>query len=76
MGALLKKGIKENEIEELKNFMQKNGEENNIGLGAFMQVLRVAVVGSLSGPNLIPLLTVIGKDVTLRRLERLINNQS
>ena len=76
VGALLKKGIKENEIEELKNFMQKNGEENNIGLGAFMQVLRVAVVGSLSGPDLIPLLTVIGKDVTLRRLERLINNQS
>ena len=76
VGALLKKGIKENEIEELKNFMQKSGEENNIGLGAFMQVLRVAVVGSLSGPNLIPLLTVIGKDVTLRRLERLIDKQS
>ena len=75
VGALLKKGIKENEIEELKNFMQKSGEENNIGLGAFMQVLRVAVVGSLSGPNLIPLLTVIGKDVTLRRLDRLINEQ-
>ena len=56
--------------------MQKSGEENDIGLGAFMQVLRVAVVGSLSGPNLIPLLTVIGKDVTLRRLERLISVQS
>ena len=56
--------------------MQKCGEENEIGMGAFMQVLRVAVVGSLSGPNLIPLLTILGKDVTLRRLERLISEQS
>jgi glutamyl-tRNA synthetase len=76
VGSLLKDGITDNEIEKLKDFMQKCGEENDIGLGAFMQVLRVAVVGSLSGPNLIPLLTVIGKDVTLRRLERLINVQS
>ena len=76
VGSLLKEGITDNEIEKLKDFMQKSGEENDIGLGAFMQVLRVAVVGSLSGPNLIPLLTVIGKDVTLRRLERLISVQS
>ena len=75
VGSLLKEGITDNEIEKLKDFMQKSGEENDIGLGAFMQVLRVAVVGSLSGPNLIPLLTVIGKDVTLRRLERLISAQ-
>ena len=73
---LLTKGIKENDLSDLKTFMQKSGEENDIGLGAFMQVLRVAVVGSLSGPDLIPLLTVIGKDVTLRRLERLISKQS
>ncbi len=76
VGTLLKKGIHENEISELKDFMQKCGEENEIGMGAFMQVLRVAVVGSLSGPNLIPLLTILGKDVTLRRLERLISEQS
>lgn len=76
VGALLKEGIQENELSELKDFMQKCGEENEIGMGAFMQVLRVAVVGSLSGPNLIPLLTILGKDVTLRRLERLTSVQS
>ena len=76
VGALLINGIKENEISELKAFMQNSGEENEIGLGAFMQVLRVAVVGSLSGPDLIPLITILGKDVTLRRLDRLINIQS
>ena len=76
VGALLTEGIKNNELGELKDFMQKSSEENDIGIGAFMQVLRVAVVGSLSGPNLIPLLTVIGKDVTLKRLDRLISEQS
>ena len=76
VGALLKKGILKNKLNELKDFMQQCGEENEIGMGAFMQVLRVAVVGSLSGPNLIPLLTILGKDVTLRRLERLISEQS
>ena len=76
VGALLTEGIKNNELGELKDFMQKSSEENDIGIGAFMQVLRIAVVGSLSGPNLIPLLTVIGKDVTLKRLDRLISEQS
>ena len=76
VGLILKKGIITNGLDELKAYMQKESEEKNIGLGAFMQVLRVAIVGSLSGPDLIPLITVLGKDVTLRRLNRLINVQS
>ena len=43
-------------------------------MGAFLQTLRVAVVGGLSGPDLMPLVELIGKDVTLRRLERLMNS--
>ena len=76
VGLVLKKGIETGGLAELKAYMQRESEEKNIGLGAFMQVLRVAVVGSLSGPDLIPLITVLGKDVTLRRLEQLINVQS
>ena len=76
VGALLKNGIVEYKLSDLKEFMQKSGGENEIGLGAFMQVLRVAIVGSLSGPDLIPLITILGKDVTLRRLERLISIES
>ena len=76
VGLVLKKGIETNRLAELKAYMERESEEKNIGLGAFMQVLRVAVVGSLSGPDLIPLITVLGKDVTLRRLERLIYVQS
>ncbi len=71
---LLKEGIAEKEMGEIKTYMQETGAAEGIGLGAFMQVMRVAVVGSLSGPDLIPMLSVLGKDVTLRRLDRLINN--
>ena len=71
---LLKEGIAEKEMGEIKTYMQETGAAEGIGLGAFMQVMRVAVVGSLSGPDLIPMLSVLGKDVTLRRLDRLINS--
>lgn len=74
IGELIKKGIVENDINNLKDYLVQCSKQEDIGLGAFMQVLRIAVVGGLSGPDLMPLVSVIGKDVTLRRLERLINN--
>ena len=60
--------------ENLKERITERAKELEIGMGAFMQVLRVAVVGGLSGPDLMPLVELIGKDVTLRRIERLISN--
>ena len=75
VGSLVKKCLENNEIVNLKEAFIKAGDENDIGLGAFMQVTRIAVVGSLSGPDLFELLKFIGKDVTLRRLEQLINKQ-
>jgi len=73
IGALIKKGLAENEINNLKDYLMQCSKQEDIGLGAFMQVLRIAIVGGLSGPDLMPLVSVIGKGVTLRRLERLIN---
>ena len=61
-------------VENLKERIGTKAKELDLGVGAFLQTLRVAVVGGLSGPDLIPLVEVIGKDVTLRRLERLINS--
>ena len=60
--------------ENLKERITERAKELEIGMGAFMQVLRVAVVGGLNGPDLMPLVELIGKDVTLRRIERLISN--
>ena len=61
-------------LDDLKDRIGSRAKELDLGMGAFLQVLRVAIVGSLSGPDLIPLIEIIGKDVTLRRLERLINS--
>ena len=55
-----------------KDLMTDKANEKGLGMGAYMQVLRYAIVGDLTGPDLIPLVTVLGKDVTVRRLERLI----
>ena len=61
------------DLDNLKENISSKANDIDLGMGAFLQVLRVAVVGSLSGPDLIPLVKLIGKDVTLRRLERLMN---
>ena len=68
------KGLLNDGVEDLKERIGTKAKELDLGMGAFLQTLRVAVVGGLSGPDLIPLVEVIGKDVTLRRLERLINS--
>ena len=68
------RGLLNDDVENLKERIGTKAKELDLGMGAFLQTLRVAVVGGLSGPDLIPLVEVIGKDVTLRRLERLINS--
>ena len=68
------RGLLNDGVEDLKERIGTKAKELDLGMGAFLQTLRVAVVGGLSGPDLIPLVEVIGKDVTLRRLERLINS--
>jgi glutamyl-tRNA synthetase len=73
VGKLIRACIEENEIVDLKDAFEQKGEEHGIGLGAFMQLTRVAVVGSLSGPDLFEVLKILGKSVTLSRLDRLIN---
>ena len=73
VGKLIRECIEENEIVDLKDAFVQKGEEHGIGLGAFMQLTRVAVVGSLSGPDLFEMLKILGKSVPLKRLDRLIN---
>lgn len=73
IGAYLISMVEE-DLENLKENISSKANELDLGMGNFLQVLRVAVVGSLSGPDLIPLIKVVGKDVTLRRLKRLMNS--
>ena len=70
----LKSIISNNEKGELKEAIGKYAEENKLSIGGMMQFLRLAIVGRLSGPDLVDVLKILGKNVTLKRLDRLIIN--
>ena len=52
----------------IKNWMT----ENEIGMGKIMQPLRLSLVGALKGPHLFDIIEIIGKEETLRRIEKAI----
>ena len=52
----------------VKDWMTKN----EIGMGKVMQPFRLSLVGALKGPHLFDIIEVIGKEETIKRLERAI----
>ena len=54
----------------VKDWMTKN----EIGMGKVMQPFRLSLVGALKGPHLFDIIEVIGKDETIKRLEKAIAN--
>ena len=73
VGRALITVIEQSDVNDLKESISEEAKRMNMGMGAFMQVLRMGVVGALSGPDIISMVRLIGKDVTLRRVQRLIN---
>ena len=65
--------LESEDVTQLKNAIVVRSEKEGIGMGAFMQIMRVAVVGALSGPDIITMVEILGKNVTLKRIKRLIN---
>ena len=55
-----------------KQKLQNWNEKVNIPFGVIMQSLRLAIVGSLSGPDIFSVCGLLEKEVTLRRLKKLI----
>jgi glutamyl-tRNA synthetase len=49
-------------------------KEESIPMGALMQSFRIALVGQLSGPDLFEICNVLGKEVSLIRIENLIQH--
>jgi glutamyl-tRNA synthetase len=64
-------------ISDIKDFSAENTEKEvkewisgkDIGFGKVMQPLRLSIVGKLAGPHLFDIITMIGKEETLRRIE-------
>ena len=63
--------IEVSDIYQLKDLILKFCKEKNTGVGVVMQTLRMAVVGNLSGPDIVEVIKVIGKKSTLDRLKKL-----
>jgi len=63
--------IQDNSLEKFKDAIFSYCKEKSIGMGAVMQTLRMAAVGNLSGPNIVEVIKVIGKNSILERLELL-----
>ena len=62
-----------NNIDDAKNRIINYGNENNLKLGYLMQLLRISIVGELSGPDLFSIIKIIGKSVTLKRIDNLMS---
>ena len=58
--------------EKIKTEIINYGSKNNFKLGFLMQLLRIAIVGELTGPDLFLIIKLLGKDVTLKRIENLV----
>jgi glutamyl-tRNA synthetase len=62
------------DIESLQEKIKGWITSNNIGFGKVMMPLRLALVGDLQGPEVFEIMSLIGKDETLKRIENLINS--
>jgi glutamyl-tRNA synthetase len=65
-------GLCEKKIDphEWKSLISEWNESYKYSFGVIMQSLRLAIVGNLSGPDLFLICSLLGKDVTLRRLKK------
>ena len=69
-------------VEEITDFTSVNIEtivkdwmtKNEIGMGKVMQPFRLSLVGALKGPHLFDIVEVIGKDETIKRIQKAISS--
>lgn len=70
----IKKTISEGENDDsIRGKIMAWSKENNIPMGELMQSFRLALVGRLSGPDIFKICSVLGKGLTLKRIEGLID---
>ncbi|NHN25574.1 glutamate--tRNA ligase [Flavobacterium jejuense] len=68
------------ELNKIEDFISTNIETvlkewmtiNEIGMGKVMQPLRLSLVGALKGPHLFDIIEMIGKEETVKRIEKAI----
>jgi glutamyl-tRNA synthetase len=66
------------ELEKIQDFTSEGTEhaikdwitQNELNMGAVMNAFRLVVVGSLRGPHMFDIISWIGKDETLKRIDK------
>ena len=71
--SLIKEGVA---VENWKSEIQLWNESQGLPFGAIMQSLRLAIVGSLNGPDIFSVCKILGNEISLRRLEKFLNHQN
>ncbi len=61
---------------EIEQIFKTIAEENNIKLGSIAQPVRVAMTGKTESPGIFEVIEILGKEKTLRRLEKAIQSIS
>ena len=72
--SLIEKTIKDNNFNDLKENLVSLASDNKINLGSIMQLLRISIVGSLTGPDIIESSLILKKSLTLKRIINLKNH--
>tara|TARA_B100001248_G_scaffold254308_1_gene232527 strand:- start:486 stop:1031 length:546 start_codon:yes stop_codon:yes gene_type:complete len=70
---IIEKNIRLSETNHIKENIYKESKKMNVNFGRLMQFLRISLVGSLRGPDVFFIIEIIGKNVTLRRFNSLLN---
>ena len=58
---------------ELETTLQSLSKNNQISMGKITMPLRIALLGSLSGPSVVDLLNIIGKKDSIDRINKALN---
>ena len=69
---IIKENIKLSKTNSIKEGIYKDSQIKGVSFGKLMQFLRISLVGDLSGPDVFFIIKIVGKDVTLRRLNSLL----
>ena len=56
--------------EKIDSALKSFADQNKLGMGKITMPIRMAISGSLSGPSVIEILALIGKEVTIHRLKK------
>lgn len=66
--------IKYDEDDLFKEQMMSWSKKNGVSIGLLMQTFRLALVGKLTGPDIFEVCSVLGKEVSLKRINDLIEH--